>query len=204
MIRAILSQRGLYRSPEFCHAARGDEPVSPAGKKAMPDSLHLSRIVSILQLPQRRAIKLRGLRPKAKSGRRVPLARCAAVIPPPPLPAGRSSWQGGSFAPRCIPRTRSVAPWTSPDALRLLDFRPGRFHQPLDPRPWGDFALPPDPHRPGVCRHGPAAGLSRPCTTNRAACRPGAPAQPWADWICAPDLRPQEAIGAAQPRRGKS
>jgi len=22
-----------------------------------------------------------------------------------------------------------------------------------------DFALPPDPHRPGVCRHGPARGL---------------------------------------------
>jgi hypothetical protein len=96
----------------------------------------------------------------------IPLARCARV-PRATAPFGRSSWEGGSFAPRCIPRTRSVARWTTPDALRLLDFRPGRFHQPLDPRPWGDFALPPAPLRPGVCRHGPAAGLSRPCTTNR-------------------------------------
>src|ERR1017187_4923122 len=30
---------------------------------------------------------------------------------------------------------------------------------------------------------GPAPGLSRPWTTNRRACRPGAPAQPWADWM---------------------
>ena len=65
---------------------------------------------------------------KAKAeaaGLRVPLARCAAVIPPPPLPVGRSSWQGGSFAPRCIPRTMGFARWTRPEALRLLDFRPG-------------------------------------------------------------------------------
>jgi len=95
------------------------------------------------------------------------LARCARVIPRAPLDLRpRSSWQG-CFPPPLHPPARSVAPWTSPDALRLLDFRPGRFHQPLDPRPWGDFALPPAPLRPGVCRHGPAAGLSRPCTTNR-------------------------------------
>ena len=75
--------------------------------------------------------------------------------------AGRASWQGDRFAPRCIPPTRSVAPWTSPDALRLLDFRPERFHQPLDPRPLEDFALPPDPHRPGVCRRGSAQGVCR-------------------------------------------
>jgi hypothetical protein len=70
----------------------------------------------------------------------------------------------GSLRPRCIPQTRSVAPWTSPDALCLLDFRPGRFHQPLDPRPFGRLRSPPDPHRPGVCRHGPARGL---CTLDR-------------------------------------
>ena len=107
----------------------------------------------------------------------LPLARCAAVIPPT-LPDGRSSWQGGSFAPRCIPRTRSVAPWTSPDALRLLDFRPGgvspsghltavstaastrsAFVPSMDLQTGEDFALPLDPHRPGVCRPGPARGL---------------------------------------------
>ena len=121
------------------------------------------------------------------------------VFHAPPLSLRpRSSWQGGHFVPRCIPQTSGFAAWTPPEALRLLDFRPGgvsllrppdrlfrhrlrpgepscppwtsrpgRFHQPLDPRPWGEFALPPDPHRPGVRRHGPAAGLSRPCTTNR-------------------------------------
>ena len=108
----------------------------------------------------------------------IPLARCARVPRATVRLTALSSWQGGSFAPRCIPRTRSVAPWTSPDALRLLDFRPGgvspsghltrgAFLPRLDPQTEGDFALPPDPHRPGVCRHEPAAGLSRPCTTNR-------------------------------------
>ena len=97
----------------------------------------------------------------------IPLARCARVPRATVRLKALSSCQGGHFVPRLIPQTRSVAPWTTPDALRLLDFRPGRFHQPLDPRPVGDFALPPDPHRPGVCRPGPAAGLSRPCTTSR-------------------------------------
>ena len=95
------------------------------------------------------------------------LARCARVIPRAPLDLRpRSSWQG-CFPPPLHPPARSVAPWTSPDALRLLDFRPGRFHQPLDPRPWGpscppwtprpegDFALPLDAHRPGFRSHGP-------------------------------------------------
>lgn len=111
----------------------------------------------------------------------LPLARCASVIPRRGLPDAigfASSWQGGSFAPRCIPRTRSVAPWTSPDALRLLDFRPGgvspsghltavstaastrrAFVPSMDLQTWEDFALPLAPHRPGVCRHGPARGL---------------------------------------------
>jgi len=44
-------------------------------------------------------------KPKAE-GHRVPLARCAAVIPPPPLPAGRSSCQGGFPAPVEIPPVR--------------------------------------------------------------------------------------------------
>jgi len=91
------------------------------------------------------------------------LARCARLY--------RASWQGGSFAPRCIPRTRSVAPWTSPDALRLLDFRPGgvspsghltavstaastrrAFVPSMDLQTEGDFALPLDTHRPAVRR----------------------------------------------------
>ena len=101
-----------------------------------------------------------------EKGIAVPLARCARV-PRATAPVGRSSCKGGHFVPRLIPRTRAFRRWTRPDALRLLDFRPGRFHQPLDPRPWGDFALPPAPLRPGACRHGLAAGLSRPCTTNR-------------------------------------
>jgi hypothetical protein len=117
-------------------------------------------------------------RNSTESGIAIALARCAAVVPPPPLTDVRSSWQGGSFAPRCIPRTRSVAPWTSPKALRPLDFRPGgvspsghltavspaastrrAFVPSMDLQTAGDFALPPDPHRPGVCRHGPARGL---------------------------------------------
>ena len=112
------------------------------------------------------------------------------------VPAGHSSWQGGSFAPRCIPATRSVAPWTSPDALRLLDFRPGRFHQPLDPRPLGDFALPPDPHRPGVCRPGPARGL---CTLrpHRGLRAPG----PWPG-RSAPEPLTDRAPQAAMAQRG--
>src|SRR5450755_2980373 len=115
----------------------------------------------------------------------IPLARCARV-PRATAPYGRSSWQGGSFAPRCIPRTRSVAPWTSPDALRLLDFRPGgvspsghltavstaastrrAFVPSMDLQTEGDFALPLDTHRPAVRRldqrqgfraHGPRTG----------------------------------------------
>ena len=79
------------------------------------------------------------------AGLRVPLARCAAVIPPPPLPDGRSSWQGGSFAPRCIPRSRTFGPCTRPDALRLLDFRP-LFRQRLRR---GEPSCPPSTSRPG-------------------------------------------------------
>ena len=115
----------------------------------------LGQYIPVL-FPSRRAENQQ--RNPAEKAIAVPLARCARV-PRATAPCGRSSWQGGSFAPRCIPRSRSFAPCTSPDVLRLLDFRPGRFHQPLDPRPLGDFALPPDPHRPGVCRHGPARGL---------------------------------------------
>jgi hypothetical protein len=107
----------------------------------------------------------------------IPLARCASVIPRRGTPDAigfASSWQGGRFAPHCIPRTRSVAPWTSPKALRPLDARPGgvspsghltavstrrAFVPSMDLQTGGDFALPPDPHRPGVCRHGPARGL---------------------------------------------
>ena len=109
------------------------------------------------------------------------LARCASVIPRRGTPDAigfASSWQGGSFAPRCIPRTRAFRPWTRPKALRPLDFRPGALHRPgplpavspaastrrafvpsMDLQTKGDFALPLDPFRPAVCRHGPARGL---------------------------------------------
>ena len=101
----------------------------------------------------------------------IPLARCAAVLPPPPLTDVRSSWQGGSFAPRCIPRTRAFRPWTRPKALRPLDFRPGgvspsghptmgAFLPRLDPQTEGDFALPLDTHRPGFRSHGPRQGFA--------------------------------------------
>src|SRR5437016_8786575 len=118
------------------------------------------------------------------------LARCARVPRATVRLAALSSWQGGSFAPRCIPRTRSVAPWTSPDALRLLDFRPGgvspsghptavstaaptrrAFVPSMDLQTGVDFALPPDPHRPAVRRldprqgfraHGPRRGVPGP------------------------------------------
>jgi len=84
-------------------------------------------------------------KPKAE-GHRGPLARCAAVIPPPPLSLRpRSSWQGGSFAPRCIPRSRTFGPCTRPDALRLLDFRP-LFRQRLRR---GEPSCPPSTSRPG-------------------------------------------------------
>jgi hypothetical protein len=84
---------------------------------------------------------------KAKAeGRRVPLARCAAVTPPPPLSLRpRSSWQGGSFAPRCIPQSRTFGRCTRPDALRLLDFRP-LFRQRLRR---GEPSCPPSTSRPG-------------------------------------------------------
>ena len=107
----------------------------------------------------------------------LPLARCARV-PRATAPYGRSSCQGGSFAHRCIPQTRAFSRWTRLDALRLLDFRPGgvspsghltavstaastrrAFVPSMDLQTGEDFALPLDPHRPGVCRHGPARGL---------------------------------------------
>jgi len=119
-------------------------------------------------------------KPKHKSedsGIAIPLARCARV-PRATAPVGRSSCKGGHFVPRLIPRTRSVAPWTSPDALRLLDFRPGgvspsghltavstaasarrAFVPSMDLQTGEDFALPLAPLRPCVCRHGPARGL---------------------------------------------
>ena len=106
------------------------------------------------------------------------LARCARVPRATARLTAPSSWQGGSFAPRCIPRTRTFGPWTRPEALRLLDFRPGgvspsghptavsaaastrrAFVPSMDLQTGEDFALPLDPHRPGVCRHGPARGL---------------------------------------------
>jgi hypothetical protein len=120
-------------------------------------------------------------RNSTKTAVALPLARCASVIPrrgTPDATGFASSWQGASFAPRCIPQTRAFSRWTRPDALRLLDFRPGgvspsghltavstaastrrAFVPSMDLQTGEDFALPPDPHRPGVCRHGPARGL---------------------------------------------
>lgn len=125
-----------------------------------------------------RADSRTGLGKAEAAGLRVPLARCARVPRATVRLSALSSWQGGSFAPRCIPRTMAFRRWTRPDALRLLDFRPGgvspsghptavspaastrrAFVPSMDLQTVGDFALPPDPHRPGVCRHGPARGL---------------------------------------------
>ena len=112
-----------------------------------------------------------------ESGIAIPLARCARV-PRATAPVGRSSCKGGHFVPRLIPRTRAFGRWTRPDALRLLDFRPGgvspsghltavstaastrrAFVPSMDLQAGEDFALPLDAHRPGVCRHRPARGL---------------------------------------------
>jgi len=123
-----------------------------------------------------------------ESGIAIPLARCARV-PRATAPVGRSSCKGGHFVPRLIPQTRAFRRWTRPDALRLLDFRPGgvspsghltavstaastrrAFVPSMDLQTGEDFALPLDPHRPGVCRHGPARGLcaARPQRDRRA------------------------------------
>jgi hypothetical protein len=120
-------------------------------------------------------------------------------ITAPPLAEARSTWQGGSFAPRCIPRTRAFRPWTRPKALRPLDFRPGALHRPgplpavspaastrrafvpsMDLQTVGDFALPPDPHRPAVRRLDPRQGFRAhgPRTGGRAAPVPLPPVAP--------------------------
>jgi hypothetical protein len=109
------------------------------------------------------------------------LARCARGSRATARLTARSSWQGGSFAPRCIPRTRAFRPWTRPKALRPLDFRPGALHRPgplpavspaastrrafvpsMDLQTKGDFALPLDTHRPAVRRLDPRQGFRAP------------------------------------------
>src|ERR1035437_2941447 len=111
----------------------------------------------------------------------------------------RSTWQGGSFAPHCIPRTRAFRPWTRPKALRPLDCRPGALHCPgplpavspaastrrafvpsMDLQTVGDFALPSDPHRPAVRRLDPRHGFRAhgPRTGGRAAPAPLPPVAP--------------------------
>jgi hypothetical protein len=62
--------------------------------------------------------------------RRVPLARCARV---PRATGFASSWQGGSFAPRCIPETRSFAPWTTPRRSASGHLTGGDFALPTAP-----------------------------------------------------------------------
>lgn len=105
-------------------------------------------------------------------------ARCARVPRATVRLSALSSCKGGHFVPRLIPQTRAFSRWTRPDALRLLDFRPGgvspsghltavstaasprrTFVPSMDLQTGEDFALPLDPHRPGVCRPGPARGL---------------------------------------------
>jgi hypothetical protein len=131
--------------------------------------MQLSQFVPILFRDQRVEKPNRN---GTEKGVALPLARCAPVIP------RRGTPDATGFAPRCIPRTRAFSRWTRPKALRLLDFRPGgvspsghltavstaastrrAFVPSMDLQTGEDFALPPDPHRPGVCRHGPARGL---------------------------------------------
>lgn len=125
---------GAMRSPSSWRMSRAD-------------ILYLRQIESIMQLRKASAMKIRGVWPKEK-GRRVPLARCAFVIPrrgTPNATGFASSWQGGSFAPRCIPQSRTFGRCTRPDALRLLDFRP-LFRQRLRR---GEPSCPPSTSRPG-------------------------------------------------------
>ena len=136
--------------------------------------MQLRQSILVLFSPQRGEKLNRNNTEKAIA---LPLARCARLYRAT-APFGRSSWQGGSFAPRCIPQSRTFGPCTRPDALCLLDFRPGgvspsghptavstaaptrrAFVPSMDLQTGEDFALPLDPHRPGVCRHGPARGL---------------------------------------------
>ena len=143
------------------------------------DALHLRRILSMMRLRQLQVDRAWFTR-RVKSEEQliaILLARCARV-PRATAPFGRSSCKGGHFVPRLIPRTRAFGRWTRPEALRLLDFRPGgvspsghltavstaastrrAFVPSMDLQTGEDFALPRDPHRPGVCRHGPARGL---------------------------------------------
>lgn len=78
-----------------------------------------------------------------------------------------SSWQG-SLRPPLHPLARAFSPWTRQGPLRALDPGQGRFHQPLDPRPRGDFALPWTPS-PGAFRPRPLNKAFRPCTLTRGA-----------------------------------
>jgi len=80
------------------------------------------------------------------------LARCARLYR---ATGFASSWQGGSFAPRCIPRTRSVAPWTTPR-------RSASGHL-----TGGDFALPTAPIEQGV----PPLHPDQPCADWMPPCR---------------------------------
>jgi len=128
----------------------------------------------------------------------IPLARCARV-PRATAPSGRSSWQGGSFAPRCIPQTRSFAPWTTPRRSASGHLTGGDFALPTAPIDQAYAAM--DLHEgcAPIDRSGAFAPLP-PRTDGRAA---PVPLPNRADWM-RPDLRPQEAIGVAMPRRGKS
>lgn len=100
---------------------------------------------------------------------------------PSGLPTGRG------FTLR--PPDRCFASGFDQESLRALHGPPDRGRLRSSPGP-------PSTSRPPS---GPAPGLSRPCPTNRLACRPGAPApcraesqrrrKPWADW-----MRPSHAI----------
>jgi len=93
----------------------------------------------------------------------------------------RSSWQGRSFAPHCIPRTRRA------------------FVPSMDLRPREDFALPSDPIDQAYAAMDPQGqGFRAPAPRTGRRCRPGGPAQPWADW-----MRPKRAPeGAVSKTRG--
>ncbi len=128
---------------------------------------------------------------------------CACNTARPARPSASLILARGLSAPVASPG-QGVAPWTSPDALRLLDFRPGRFHQPRTLDHGGLRARPGPPDR-GRLRSPsgrPSTRLSQPWTAPRESPlgTPGTP--PPSPFPAAPRFLRRKLVGpsAAQSR----